>query len=158
MENFCEKKCQIVLRELGVGSQGLSEEEVRRRFKEYGPNELPQGEKRGWKKIFFSQFKSPLIYILLLAAFFVILIGEWGDAIVIAFVLILNSVIGTIQEGKAQNTFLALRKLVKSRAMVIRDGQEVIISDRNLVPGDILILKEGEKIPADARIIEAEFL
>ncbi|MDD5690064.1 MAG: HAD-IC family P-type ATPase, partial [Caldisericia bacterium] len=103
--------------------------------------------------IFISQFKSPLIYILLGAGVIVSLMGEWADAIVILAVLMLNAVIGSFQEGKAQNTILALKNFVETKATVLRDNKEIIIPDSEVVPGDIIILQEGEKIPADAKII-----
>jgi len=86
------------------------------------------------------------------------LMGETIDALVIFFVLFFNAMVGMIQEGKAQNTFLALKKFIKGRAVVLRDNEEMIISDREVVPGDIIILREGEKVPADARLIVSNSL
>jgi Ca2+-transporting ATPase len=100
-----------------------------------------------------NQFKSPLIYLLFLAGAIVFLIDEPIDAFIIFAVLIFNAIIGTIQEGKAKNALLALNKFVTTKATVLREGKELIIPDTEVVFGDIIILNEGEKIPADARII-----
>lgn len=103
--------------------------------------------------IFLHQFQSPLIYILIAASVVVFVIGEVVDGSIILAVLLFNAIVGTIQEGKAQNTLLALKKFIETKATVLRDDKEIIISDTELVPGDILILQEGEKIPADARVV-----
>ena len=134
---------------------GLTREEADRRFKEYGPNKLPEGKADGLPVIFLRQFQSPLIYILIAAAAIVFAMGETTDGSIIFVVLIFNAIVGTIQEGRAQNTLLALKKFVETKAAVLRDGKELIIPDSEVVPGDIIILQEGEKTPADARIITA---
>src|SRR3989338_7730519 len=134
---------------------GLTSEETIERLKEYGQNKLPEGKADGLPLIFFRQFQSPLIYILLVAAGVVFLMGETIDASVILAVLFFNAVVGTIQEGKAQNTLRALKKFVETRATVLRDGNELIIHDNLIVPGDIIILHEGDKVPADARVISS---
>lgn len=135
------------------GELGLNKEEATRRFQEYGPNKLPEGKTDSLPVIFFRQFRSPLIYILIAASAIVFAMGETIDGSIIFAVLFFNAVVGTIQEGRAQNTLLALKKFVETSATVLRDGKELIISDSEVVPGDILILVEGDKIPADARII-----
>jgi len=137
---------------------GLNSEDVRKRLSEFGPNTLPESRAPGIFSIFFSQFLSPLIYILITAAIIVFFIGETIDAIIIFFVLIFNAFIGTIQEGKAQRTLAALQKFVETSATVLRDGKITILSDREIVPGDIIILQEGDKIPADAHIISENSL
>lgn len=141
--------------ELRSSERGLAMEEIPRRLKEYGINKLPEGKTDGLTVIFLRQFQSPLIYILLAAAGIVFAMGETIDGSIIFAVLFFNAVVGTIQEGKAQNTLLALKKFVETKAMVLRDGKEFIIPDSEVVPGDILLLQEGEKAPADARIIAA---
>jgi len=142
-----------ILKDLQTTPKGLTSFEVEKRLEKYGRNELPEKKPEGLFSIFISQFKSPLIYILLGACVVVSLMGEWVDAIVILIVLMLNAIIGSFQEGKAQNTILALKNFVETKATVLRDDQEFIIPDSELVPGDIIILQEGEKIPADAKII-----
>ncbi len=139
-------------------TSGLSNGEVTRRVEQYGLNKLPEAKPDTLFKIFFEQFKSPLIYLLLAAAVVVLLLEEWIDGGVIIFVLIFNAVAGTIQAGRAQNTLLALKKFTKTKATVLRDGKEQIISDEDVVPGDIILLQEGEKVPADARIISSHNL
>ncbi|MFZ2205463.1 MAG: HAD-IC family P-type ATPase [Minisyncoccia bacterium] len=132
---------------------GLSEEEAHSRLLVYGPNALPEEKVRGVFYIFFSQFISPLILILILASITVLLMGDVVDGLIILFVLVFNAIVGTIQEGRAQNTLRALKNFIEGTATVMRDGKALIIPDKEVVPGDILILQEGEKIPADARIL-----
>jgi len=138
--------------------RGLSSSEARQRLKKYGLNRLPDAQTDGWLVIFVRQFQSSLIYILLFASLIVFLMGEIVDGSIILFVLIFNALTGTIQEGKAQNTLRALRKFTATTATVLRDEQEIIMTGSELVPGDILILQEGEKVAADARIISADNL
>lgn len=149
---------QEILRKLKTGYEGLSEQEVERRRAKYGPNSLPQAKTDSLALIFFRQFKSPLIYILLMAALVVIFTGEINDGIIILVVIFFNATIGTIQEGKAQNTLLALKKITETEACVIRNGKEIILPDDNLVPGDVFVIREGDKIPADGQIIHSEYL
>lgn len=138
---------------LHSGERGLSKEEALSRLKQYGPNKLPEAKVDGPLTIFLHQFQSPLIYILVAASGVVFALGEVVEGLIILTVLLFNSVVGTIQEGRAQNTLLALKKFVETKATVLRGDKEIIIPDTELVPGDVLILQEGEKIPADSRII-----
>jgi P-type Ca2+ transporter type 2C len=140
---------------LRSSGHGLTKEKVTKRLEEYGLNKLPEGKVDGLLLIFLRQFQSPLIYILIAASIIVFTMGEIIDGSIIFAVLLFNAIVGTIQEGKAQNTLLALNKFVETKATVLREGKELIISDRELVPGDIIILQEGEKIPVDARVIAA---
>ena len=142
-----------ILDALHSSERGITKEEAERRLKEYGLNKLPEGKVDTLPIIFFRQFQSPLIYILLAAAGIVFAMGETIDALVIFAVLLFNAIVGTIQEGRAQNTLLALKRFAQTQATVLREGKELIVSDTEVVPGDILILQEGDKIPADARII-----
>ncbi len=132
---------------------GLTKEEVAERFQEFGSNKLSEGNVDSLFLIFLRQFQSPLIYVLFAAAAVVFLMGEIFDALVIFTVLFLNAIIGTFQEGKAQNALLALKKYTETSATVLRDGKEIVIQDTEVVPGDIILLQEGERVPADARII-----
>src|SRR3989338_1001324 len=138
--------------------RGLTKEEAAKRFQEYGFNKLPEGKVDGLLLIFFRQFQSPLIYILFAAAGIVFAMGGVIDASIIFAVLLFNAIVGTIQEGKAQNPLLALKQFAETSATVLRDGKELVIRDIEVVPGDIIILQEGEKVPADARIIFANIL
>ena len=137
---------------------GLAEEEAKKRLIADGLNKIPSGKKTSILEIFLSQFKSPLIYILLFAALLVYLVGDIKDSLIILFVLIFNAFIGTFQEFKAQNALLALEKFTETKASVLRSGKEVIIDASQVVFGDIIFLREGEKVPADARLIEAHNL
>lgn len=138
---------------LQSSERGLLPSTVIDRLKQYGSNSFPEEKPPSIVKLFLSQFESPLIYILLVASAVIFYMGETSDSIIILAVLLFNSVVGVIQEGKAQNTLLALKKYVETNATVLRDGKEYIIPDREVVPGDVLILQEGERIPADGRVI-----
>jgi len=144
-----------VLKLLNSCESGLTKEEVITRLKKYGPNKIPEGKVDSLPVIFLRQFQSPLIYILFASSIIVFIMGEVADGSIILAVLLFNAIVGTIQEGKAQNTLQALKKFVETKATVLREGKELIIPDNELVPGDIIILQEGEKIPADARVIVA---
>lgn len=137
---------------------GLSSTEAFRRLKANGPNALPVPKPPSLATLFIRQFQSPLIYILLISSVVVYFIGDVVDSLVILGVLLINATIGVYQEGKAHNTLLALRSFAKTEAVVLRDGIEVIVPDEEVVVGDIVIVREGNKIPADARIIEAHTL
>ncbi|MFA5745148.1 MAG: HAD-IC family P-type ATPase, partial [Candidatus Paceibacterota bacterium] len=138
---------------LHTSENGLSTDEVARRLEEDGPNALPEAKVDGYPLIFLRQFQNPLIYLLVAASVTVFLLGEVVDGIIILAVLFFNSVVGTIQEGRAQNTLRALKRYVETSATVMRDGEEMIVADREVVSGDILVLREGEKVSADARIV-----
>ena len=147
-----------IFNNLKTSERGLTSEEALLRLEKYGRNEIIEKKSEGIFIIFLNQFKSPLIYILLFVCLVVFLMGEWIDTIIISIILIFNAIVGSIQEGKAENTLLALKNFVETKATVKRDDQEIIISDKELVPGDIIILQEGEKIPADAIIISSNGL
>ena len=142
-----------VLESVDSNEQGLSQKEAEYRLKKNGFNKLPEAKVDGFFVIFLRQFRSSLIYILLFAGVVVFAMGEIVDGLIILAVLIFNAIVGTAQEGRAQNTLLALKKYTETKATILRDGKEIIIADDNVVVGDIIILQEGEKVPADARII-----
>src|SRR3989344_4398487 len=133
---------QDTLAGLKSSEHGLSPEEAIRRLKEYGQNKLPDAKVEGYSVIFLRQFKSPLIYILLVASAAIFIMGETVDAGIILFVLLFNALVGTIQEGKAQNTLLALKKFAETDATILRGGKEIIVPDKEVVVGDVLILQE----------------
>lgn len=154
MENsWYSKNIPDILENLHSNENGLTQEEAKIRLQKYGPNKLPEGKLDNIFLIFLRQFQSPLIYILIVACTIVLLMKEFTDGFIILFVLVFNAVVGTIQEGKAQNTLLALKKFTETNTTVLRNGHEDMIHDYEVVPGDIIILQEGDKIPADARII-----
>lgn len=154
MNNYWHQKTiSDIFKVLKTSELGLSKNKIGLRLSEYGPNKLPEGKVTSLFEIFLNQFKSPLIYILLVASGIVFYLGETVDGTVILSVLLFNAIVGTIQEGRAQNTLLALKRFVETKSTVVRDDKEIIISDTEIVPGDIVILSEGEKVPADSRII-----
>ncbi|MEX2515123.1 MAG: HAD-IC family P-type ATPase [Candidatus Paceibacterota bacterium] len=144
---------EAVLEKLSVDTGGLTKDAVETRREKYGTNTLPDAKTDTYFDIFIRQFKSPLIYLLLVAAVTVLAMGEYFDGGIIVFILLFNAVIGTVQAKKAQNTLQALRDFAKTYATTRRDGVEHILEDWELVPGDIVILGEGDKVPADARLI-----
>jgi Ca2+-transporting ATPase len=158
IKSYFNKETDEIFQELNTGEHGLTKDEAKNRLLQYGFNKLPEVKADNIVVVFFRQFQSPLIFILLIATAIVFLTGEKVDGFVILFVLLFNAIIGTIQEGKAQNIFVALKNFIKTNASVIREGEEYIIPDEEVVPGDIIILREGEKVPADARIFYSESL
>jgi len=143
-----------VLKKLGTSEEGLSGSEAKERLEKYGPNKLPEEEKISRLKILLHQFTSPLIYILLVAAIVTAILGEYIDTGVIVAVLILNAVIGYFQEYKAETSVRALKSMVVPRARVVREGKEKEIPSEGLVPGDIVLLASGGKVPADLRLLK----
>ena len=140
--------------ELKTSELGLSEAEARERLQQVGPNKLAEAEKISRIKIFLHQFKSPLIYILLIAGVVTFFLEEYKDTGVIAAVLLLNALIGYIQEVKAEKQVQALKKMVVAKARVLRDGKEVEINGEKVVPGDIVLLASGGRVPADVRLLK----
>lgn len=157
-QSWYTKKISEVFKALESGKDGLATGEVQKRLEKYGLNKLPEAKLDSLLIIFLRQFQSPLIYILFIASFIVFFMKEFIDGTIILFVLLFNAIVGTIQEGKAQNTLLALKKFTETNTKVLRDGKEIVVPDYEVVPGDIIILQEGDKIPADARIIESNNL
>lgn len=146
-----------VLEDLGTSDDGLREKEARRRLELEGLNEIKFRKPHPLLR-FIKQFKSLLVYILLTVSVFTAIIDEWIDTAVIAGVVILNSIIGFIQEGKAAEAIESLQKLTESSSTVIRDSERKKIPSKFLVPGDIVIIEGGEKVPADIRVIESKNL
>ncbi len=149
---------EIFRRVRSDGTQGLARDEVVRRLAEHGPNTLPEAEHRPLWRVLLRQFASPLIYILFVAAVVAFAIGHRGDAVVILIVVIVNAVIGTFQEGRAERSMEALRRLSALKVRVVRGGQDEIIEAHDLVPGDLVLLSAGDAVAADARLLEAAAL
>jgi magnesium-transporting ATPase (P-type) len=143
---------------LGTGPNGISHDEAGRRLDEYGPNRIEEEKATRAFVVFLKQFRSPLIYILLIAAFATVLLREYIDSAVIAAVLLLNAVIGFTQERQAERSIQALKQLVSPRAHVIRNGRETELESADLVPGDLVLLESGARVPADIRIVAATAL
>ncbi len=138
--------------------KGLSKEEAKTRAQEHGPNEISGKKPRPEILRFLDNFKQPLIYILLIAAVVSFLIGEKIDAAVILGVALINAIVSFIQESKAERAISALSKSMVSRVRVIRGGTTSEVASRDIVPGDVIILSSGDKVPADARLAEVRDL
>ena len=153
--SFHSLKKEQVLQTLKTDKNGLKKKQVERRLETFGPNKLK--EKKGYSvfSLLIEQFTDILVLILLLAGGFSFFIGEVIDAIAIFTIVLINGVLGFFQEFKAEKSLEALKKIETLKARVVRNGKEQTIEAGEIVPGDIIILYEGEKIPADARILEA---
>ncbi|MDM7202697.1 MAG: cation-transporting P-type ATPase, partial [Thermodesulfobacteriaceae bacterium] len=151
--NWYQLSIKEIYQQLKTSERGLSSEEVEKRLKQYGYNKLIEEEKINKLKIFLHQFESPLIYILIVACIVTIALKEYIDAGVLISVVIINALIGFFQEFKAEQSIRALKKMLISKARVLRDGIEREISSEELVPGDIVILYSGIRVPADLRLI-----
>lgn len=143
---------------LGATEAGLGADDVRRRLERYGRNELRVERPTPAWVVALRQFRSPLIYILLASVVVTVLIGEWIDASVIAAVLVLNATIGYVEERRAEHAVHALMQLSVPQARVVRAGVEQMLDSRQLVPGDVVLLESGDRIPADARLLTAHAL
>lgn len=133
---------------------GLSSKEALKRLEKYGPNEIERKKQLPWLRLLLDQFKSPLIYILFFAGLITLILKEWTDALVIFLAVGVNTILGFIQEYKAEKSLIALRKILVSHAKVIRDGKEELIETKDIVPGDLVILSTGSKVPADGVVVE----
>ena len=147
-----------VLELLDADAGGLGEAEARRRLEAYGPNRLPEPPRRHPFVRFLLQFHNILIYVLLGAAVITALLHHVVDTLVILAVVLVNALIGFVQEGKAETAMEAIRQMLAPRAAVIRDGQRHTIDGEELVPGDIVLIEAGDKVPADLRLIRAHGL
>ncbi len=155
MANYYEKDIKDIEAELKTSNSGLSSTEASARRRKYGPNTLPKKKKDSIIKIFFHEFADPIVLLLVVAIIVSLIVGEIIDAIAILLIVLVDAIIGTYQENKANNTADALSKLVKDEARVIRDGKECSISVEQLTIGDLVLLESGDKIGADMRIVEA---
>lgn len=147
-----------VLEILKSSELGLDEKEVKLRQEKYGKNELPKGKTPSLLKIFIEQLLDPIVLLLVVAMIFSILIKENTDAIAIAFIILVDLILGTFQEWKANKNVEALKKLIEIRTKIIRSGKEIEVYSSDIVPGDIVLLSSGDKISADLRLIEVNNL
>src|SRR5271169_1659115 len=138
--------------------RGLDAAEVAERLKTYGPNRLPQGKKKGPLMRFLAQFNNVLVYVLLAAGFVKLMLSLWLDASIIFAVVILNSLLGFLQEGKAEKALDSIRNMLSAEARAVRGGETRMIPSEDLVPGDIVLLESGDKIPADLRLVDVKNL
>ncbi|MDX5482777.1 MAG: HAD-IC family P-type ATPase, partial [Hymenobacteraceae bacterium] len=155
---YHHQETSAILQQLQANTSGLSEDEVRRRQEKYGPNVLPAKKPPSLWYIFMIQFKNPLIYVLLLAVAVSVLLEEYTDALFIGIVLLLNAIIGTAQEWKAEQSAASLQSLLKIMAQVRRGGRKATVDAEELVPGDIVLLESGARVPADLRLLEVQQL
>lgn len=137
---------------------GLSSDEVKKRQEKFGKNELREKESDPTWKIFLESFKDPMVIILIVAAVIQIITGSVMESLIIFLVLILNAVLGTIQTKKAESSINSLKQMSVPSAKVIRDGEKMTISSKEIVPGDIVLLEAGDYVPSDGRLLEAESL
>jgi len=144
-----------VFEKLDSSPEGLDEEEARKRLRKYGLNKIREERGASAVSIFLSQFKSVLIIILLIAAFVSgFVLKELLDMYVILVIVVLNAVIGFIQEYRAEKSIEALKRMVSPEAIVLRESRERRIKAEELVPGDVMIIEEGDRIPADGRLVK----
>ena len=153
-----------VLQQLQTSQEGLTSQEATSRLEKYGPNKLKEGEKKTIFQRFIDQLKDPMLIILLIAAGVSALTGmlsgenEWTEVIIILAVVLLNAVLGVLQESKAEAAIEALQTMTAATCKVMRDGKQVTIHSDQLVPGDVIILEAGDAVPADGRILECASL
>src|SRR6185437_10256004 len=148
-----------VVRQLSTDpQQGLSAADATRRLQKYGPNRLPEGKTRGPFMRFIAQFNNILVYVLLGAGFIKLMLNLWVDAAIIFAVVILNSLLGFIQEGRAEKALDSIRNMLSAEARTVRAGETRLLPADELVPGDIVLLESGDRIPADLRLLEAKNL
>lgn len=155
---YYNKNIEDILKELQTSNIGLTKKEVFERQQKYGKNTLPKKEKDSILKIFFNEFKDPMVILLLVAILASLIAGEVVDAIAIIFIVLIDAVMGAYQENKANNTALALAKLVTTKVKVVRDDDVISIDAEDLTIGDYVLLESGDKISADMRIVEAHNL
>src|SRR5262245_58837749 len=148
-----------VVKQLATDSlKGLDAAEASSRLHKYGPNRLPEGKRRGPLMRFVAQFNNVLVYVLLGAGFTKLMLSLWVDASIIFGVVILNAVLGFIQEGKAEKALDSIRNMLSAEARTLRAGETRLIPAEQLVPGDIVLLESGDKIPADLRLADVKNL
>ena len=164
MKDYYKLSVDETLNELNADSAGLSSERAAERLAQYGPNKLKEAEKPGFWKRFLTQLKDPMLLILLAAAGVSALTGaiagesEWAETIIILAVVLLNAVLGVLQESKAEAAIEALQTMTAATCKVLRDGKMAVLHSDELVPGDVVLLEAGDAVPTDGRIIESASL
>ncbi len=158
MEDWYKVDNDIVLKELETNKDGLSINEVQKRIDKYGYNEIPKNNQDTIFKIFFRELKDPIVLLLIITIIFCLFISEYIDAIAITLIVLIDLILGTIQEWRALKNADALSNMIKFMVNVIRDGKEQLIDSKYLVVGDIVLVESGNKISADLRILESKNL
>ena len=157
-ENFYQKNIEDIFPVFKSSRKGITQENAEKYLKIYGKNELREEEKTPLWKIILSQFTSPLIIVLLVAALISFFVGEHIDAVTILAIVVLNAILGFVEDIKAEKAIRSLKKIAVTKSRVIREGKERMIDSRELVPGDVVIIEAGDKIPADIRLFESNNL
>ena len=164
MKDYYKLSVDETLNELNTAPTGLSSEKAAERLAQYGSNKLKEAEKPGFWKRFLTQLKDPMLLILLAAAGVSALTGalagesEWAETIIILVVVLLNAILGVLQESKAEAAIEALQTMTAATCKVLRDGRMAVLPSEALVPGDVVLLEAGDAVPADGRIIESASL
>ena len=163
--NWYSTDVSEVFSRLDSGEDGLGSDEAEERIEEYGENVIDQGDEISPLRIFISQFQDNLIYLLIFAAFLSIGIGffpgeeaKLGEAAIIFLILFANGIFGFIQDYRAEKSIEVLKKMSTPNATVVRDGRKKEVDSTEVVPGDVVELEQGDAVPADARLIEADSL
>ena len=156
--NWHTMDVNTALKQLGTGPDGLTQSQVDQRLAEYGPNCLPSQKRQSPIIRFLKQFDNVLIYVLLISAVITAAMSHWVDSLVIFGVVIINAIVGFIQEGKAEKALDAIRKMLTFNSSVNRDGKRFSVAAEEIVPGDIVLIEPGDKIPADLRWINLKDL
>ncbi|HET9651828.1 MAG TPA: cation-transporting P-type ATPase, partial [Usitatibacter sp.] len=134
---------------------GLTLQQAQERLAKFGANELTEKPRPGFLALLWQQFNNYLVIILIIAALVSLALGEWVDSIAIMFIVVLNAIVGVVQESKAEQALAALKKMSAPNARVIRDGRHVTVPGRGIVLGDIVMLEAGNYVPADVRLVES---
>ena len=151
-------KIEEVYKKLNSSSNGLTSKQVDENLKTYGRNLLPKKKQDSFLKIFFTEFTDSIVLLLIVTVIFSFVIGEVIDAVAIIFIILIDALLGTFQEWKAEKNADSLASIIKVKSKVIRNGKEIEVDSEELVPGDIVLLVSGDKISADMRIIDAHNL
>src|SRR5499433_2322819 len=148
-----------VVRRLNTNTEtGLDAAEIPQRLAKYGPNRLPEAARRGPFMRFLLQFNNVLVYVLLAAGFVKLMTNLWLDASIILGVVLINALLGFIQEGRAEKALDSIRNMLSAEARTVRGGETRMIPAEQLVPGDVVLLESGDKVPADLRLVDAKNL
>lgn len=164
MKGYYSQSIEETLKSVDTSLDGLSTKEAEVRKEKYGPNKLKETEKPGLLQRFIEQLKDPMLIILMIAAAVSAVTGmvsgegEWTEVIIIITVVLLNAVLGVIQESKAEAAIEALQTMTAATCKVIRDRKQCVLHSSELVPGDIVVLEAGDAVPSDGRIIECASL
>ncbi len=156
--SWYRKDIETVLVELKSSPSGLTSQEAQRRLYEFGPNRLLEKKRRGPVMMFLDQFKDFMILVLIGAAVVSGLVGEVSDTVAIVVIVVLNAIVGFVQEYRAEKAMDALKRMATPKAVVLREGQPMEVSSDEIVPGDIVLLEAGNVVPADMRLIQASRL